>query len=148
VLKEPVQYGEAFKQNVVREVERGEISASGATLKYGIGGSMTVYKWVRKYGPPAALEVARITMANHSKEKSRRELEKQQLESALAHAHLKIMALEELIDVAEETYRIPIKKNFGRSLSGASTSGEGPASSASVDSSTTAGKDSTSGEKS
>jgi hypothetical protein len=40
--------------------------------------------------------------------------EKQKLESALAQSQLKVLALEELIKVAEETYHLDIKKKPGR----------------------------------
>jgi hypothetical protein len=44
-----------------------------------------------------------------------KELEKKvrDLESALANAHVKNIALESLIEVAEEHYEVDFKKNFG-----------------------------------
>ena len=41
------------------------------------------------------------------------ERQKQQLESALAQAHLKIMCLESTIECVEEQYKIDVKKTFG-----------------------------------
>ena len=41
------------------------------------------------------------------------EKQKQQLESALAQAHLKIITLESTLECVEEHYNIDVKKNFG-----------------------------------
>ena len=43
------RYSLAFKQKVVREYEAGA-SLSALGRKYGIGGTTTVQKWVKKYG--------------------------------------------------------------------------------------------------
>lgn len=46
-----VRYSEAFKMQVVRELESGELrSLTEAEERYGIGGRMTVSRWVKKYG--------------------------------------------------------------------------------------------------
>jgi len=46
-----VRYSEAFKLKVVSELESGRLrSREEARERYGIGGSLTVGKWVRKYG--------------------------------------------------------------------------------------------------
>jgi transposase len=43
-------YTLTFKLNVVREVESGELSTTGACRKYGIQARSTVVTWLRKYG--------------------------------------------------------------------------------------------------
>ena len=46
-----VRYSEAFKRQVVGDLERGKHSSiEGARRAYGIRGSTTVSLWVRKYG--------------------------------------------------------------------------------------------------
>ena len=46
-----VQYSEAFKLKVVRELETGRLrSREEARQRYGIGGVGTVARWVRRYG--------------------------------------------------------------------------------------------------
>lgn len=40
----------AFKLNVVKEVESGELSTVAACRKYGIQARSTVVSWLRKYG--------------------------------------------------------------------------------------------------
>ena len=43
-------YSESFKVAVVREIENGSISVSGAMQKYGIQGGSTLSNWRRKFG--------------------------------------------------------------------------------------------------
>ena len=45
------RYSEAFRLQVVREIEVGKHrSCNAASEAYGISGSMTVQRWVRAYG--------------------------------------------------------------------------------------------------
>lgn len=39
-------YDLKFKLKVISEVETGKESAMSALAKYGIGGSMTIYRWI------------------------------------------------------------------------------------------------------
>lgn len=43
-------YTLAFKQAVVDEVERGELTYKQAQARHGIQGRSTVLKWLRRYG--------------------------------------------------------------------------------------------------
>lgn len=43
------RYSEAFKQQVVREFESGNLTRGQLRRKYGIGGGCTVNQWVKKY---------------------------------------------------------------------------------------------------
>lgn len=49
-----IRYSEAFKLQVVRELESGFLcSQTEARRRYGIRGGATVSRWVRKYGSPS-----------------------------------------------------------------------------------------------
>ena len=49
--KQTVRYSEAFKLKVVRDLEDGRFGTSfEASKDYGIGGTSTVSRWVKKYG--------------------------------------------------------------------------------------------------
>ena len=108
------RYSLAFKQKVVSEIERGELKIGDAQRIYDIRGSDTIQSWIRKLGKNHLLnKVVRIEMKD---EKERiQELEKQVkgLEAALAQSHVKNIALESLIECAEEHYQSDFKKNFG-----------------------------------
>ena len=44
------RYSEAFKMQVVREVEQEGLACNHVQRKYGVRGAATVPSWVRKYG--------------------------------------------------------------------------------------------------
>lgn len=109
-----VRYSEAFKQKVVSEVESGKKSIGEARREYGISGKMTVQKWVKKFGKNNLLSrVVRIEMKDEKNRIGELEREKRELESALAQSHLKILALESLVEIAKEKYNIDLKKKSG-----------------------------------
>jgi transposase-like protein len=106
------RYSLSFIIEVISEVERGKISITKAQNKYGIGGNNTIQKWIQKYG---RLEVSKEVELMKEQENQIEKLkkEKQELESALAKAHLRIMSLETLIEVYQENTEKGIKKSLG-----------------------------------
>lgn len=108
------RYSLAFKQKVVSEIESGELKIGDARRIYDIKGAETIQVWIRKLGKNHLLnKVVRIEMKD---EKERiKELERQikTLESALAQSHVKNIALESLLECAEEHYEADFKKSFG-----------------------------------
>ena len=110
--KKVVIYSEAFKRKVIEEVRSGEISQTGAQRKYGIGGTMTIKKWLeREEKMGKDKDQRRETIEKELAVIEKLKHEKQQLESALANAHIKIQVLEALIEEVEEYYGEPLKKN-------------------------------------
>jgi len=111
------RYSLAFQQKVVSEIEEGRLGITQAQRVYGINGTVTIQNWLRKFGKNHLLnKVVRIQMKDEKDELLALKKEKQRLESALAQTQLKVMTLESLIEVAEEHYRVDIKKNFGGKL--------------------------------
>lgn len=105
------RYSEAFKREVVRQIESGELSAGQAKRRYELTGGSTVYKWLERYGSYTHKQrVMRIEKPGEVDRVKQLEKEKQELQAALATAHLKILALESTIEVTEETYGIRAKK--------------------------------------
>jgi transposase-like protein len=99
---------------VIEELERRELSAAEAKRKYGIKGRSTIQRWLRAMGRQELLtKVVRVEGFDERDRIKELEKQKRELESALAQTQLKVMALEKLIDVAEEHYHIDIKKNSG-----------------------------------
>jgi transposase-like protein len=45
-----IRYSEAFKQQVVDEIESGDASILSVQRKYGIGGAQTIQTWLIKFG--------------------------------------------------------------------------------------------------
>ena len=113
-----VHYSFAFKQKVVKEIESGRLSISGARSIYGIGGNTTVQKWIRKLGKLQLInKVIRVELKDEVSKLKQLEREKKELESALAQAHLKLLTYESLIEIAEEDLGIDLKKNIKSQLS-------------------------------
>lgn len=85
-----IRYSEAFKRQVVLELERGKhTSIEQARRVYGIGGMRTVYGWARKYGRedllPKSVRIETLDERDELKEARKRIRE---LESAVADAHI------------------------------------------------------------
>lgn len=111
-------YSEAFKMTVVAEVLSGQIGQNAALRKYGIKGHCTIQRWIKKYG--LNKELKKINKVRMPSDKARvKELKTRihQLESLVADLQLEKRALSKLIEVAEQEYKISIKKNFGQKRS-------------------------------
>lgn len=112
-------YSESFKRKVVEEIKSGKLSVCGAMKKYDIGGSMTVYRWVRRYGSPSKQSSVRSMVltpeeAVHSQEK---DIRIRHLEHALAETSMQVSCLSEVIHHIDKEYGIDAKKKFGTMLS-------------------------------
>ena len=85
-----VRYSEAFKRQVVDELERGKHSSMWeARRAYGIGGSMTVLGWVRKYGHRDLFpKVVRVQSLKERDELAEARKRIRELEAAVADAHI------------------------------------------------------------
>ena len=108
------RYSLGFKQKVVSEIEKGELTLGDAQRIYDIRGSDTIQNWMRKLGKNHLLnKVVRIEMKDEKEKVKELERQVKELESALAQSHVKNIALESLIECAEEHYQADFKKNFG-----------------------------------
>ena len=83
-------YSEAFKLQVVREVESGRYkNCHQASQVYGIHGTLTVTRWVERYGKSHLLNrVVRVETTEERNELKRLKAECRRLKEALADAHL------------------------------------------------------------
>ena len=108
------RYSEALKQKVVEEVSKGKISIAQARRNYDIRGHMTIQRWMRDYDKSLNIrkEVVFITKKNESMKVKQLKKEKQELESALAQAQLKIISLESTLEVISEEYGDDLKKKL------------------------------------
>lgn len=108
------RYSLAFKREIVRLVESGELSIGQVRRRYDIGGSSTVQRWLKKYGTKQhTSKQMRVIMPEEVDRMDTLKEEKRALESALAQAHLKILVLESTIDAASEHFGTDVKKSFG-----------------------------------
>ena len=105
------RYSQAFKQQVVHEIECGAFTIDQAQKRYGIGSNSTIRNWLKQLGKNHLIaQQVRIETPDEVNQLKQLASDKQQLESALAHAHLKIAALESQLSEAEKQFGIDMKK--------------------------------------
>ena len=90
MVRTVLRYSEAFKRQVVGELERGKHgSIEGARRAYGIKGSNTVSTWVRKHGHEDLLpRRVRIQSLKERDELAEARKRIRELEAAVADAHI------------------------------------------------------------
>jgi len=111
-------YSESFKVQVVTEIERGELSTSGAKRKYGIQARSTVVNWLRKYGNFDWENQTPSNMPNTPEQRIMEleakvkllEKQKKLLEKRADHSDKKSIIFDMMIDIAEKEFKIPIRK--------------------------------------
>jgi transposase-like protein len=109
-----IRYSQAFKRKIVDEIESGNYTIGEVRRIYDIRGKETISRWLKQFGREHLLsKVIRIEMKDEKDKLKELERQKRELESALAQAHLKILSLETMIDIAEEQFKISIKKKSG-----------------------------------
>lgn len=108
-------YEVAFRRWLVREIEEGRMTVKEAIERFNINpsnGAALIYAWQKKYAPEIMLSLPVMTEKERQKveelQKKLKEMEKQ-----LEHAQMKNIALETLIDVAEDKLKITIRKKPG-----------------------------------
>ena len=108
---ENLQYSHAFKQKVVGEIESGKITRNAAKDLFGIKGSSTINYWIKKMGKNHLLnKVVRIELKDEPSKLKELKQHTRELEKALADAHLKLLAYETYIEVAEAELGRSLKK--------------------------------------
>jgi transposase-like protein len=113
-VKTSRKYSVAFKMKIVEEVENGLLSIQDARKLYGVPGKGTIPEWVKRYGMNQRLERTVYVMTHDEElELIRLRKENRRLQRALDDSQIKTIALESLIEVAEEKYHLDIKKKYG-----------------------------------
>lgn len=107
-------YTDEFKQNVVNEVVGGLVSKAEARRRYGIKGKSAILNWMRKFDVSNLREMNPKRKAeNVTKSTIDLEAENRRLKQELELEKLRSKALNVMIDLAEEKFKIPIRKKHG-----------------------------------
>jgi transposase-like protein len=112
-------YSMSFKLQLVQEIERGQLTVTEAAKKYGIQNRTTVVQWLRKFGNFDWENKTPFNMSKSPEQKIMeleakvKLLEKQKsfLERQAFVADKKAIIFDMMIDIAEEEYKIDIRKN-------------------------------------
>ena len=111
------RYSEAFKLQVIGELQRGELSnVSQAMEKYGINGYHTIQGWLRKYNRVDLLtKRVRVEMPEEQSELKKLKKRIRELEKALAdttvdgvfyRAHFEVLCEQMGLDIEETKKKI------------------------------------------
>lgn len=111
-------YSLTFKLNIVREYEEHNCTLASLQHKYGIQGSHTLKRWIEKYGNldrsyliPGEMKPTKDQEIMALKEQIKLlERQKHRLEKEVELADKKVIVFDMMIDVAEEEFKIPIRK--------------------------------------
>ena len=118
--KTTVRYSDCFKRSIVEEIEKNGLSIEDCRRKYGIGGSATIQKWLKKYGKNHLLnKVVRVETIDEIQEINALKKENKALKEAFANLSLKNLVLETYLEeFGKETGRTDeIKKKYAQELS-------------------------------
>ena len=105
----------ADRRSMVRKIEEGSMTVAEAKIAFNISTTQTVKKYLRDAEKEKA-ELRRISTLmdkNEARSEAISSEDAEALKKALQEAELKIKALNTLIDVAEDQFKIPIRKKPG-----------------------------------
>ena len=105
-------YTDEFKIRIVEEVLSGKITKEECRHRYGIKGNSTVLRWIRKFtGSYTRFPDMSIKPKSEEIDGLREQL--RLLKSELEYERLKSTSYLEMIKIAEEDLKIPIRKKSG-----------------------------------
>ncbi|MFV8467414.1 transposase [Flavobacterium sp. LB1P62] len=112
-------YTMSLKLEIVQEIERGQLTVTEATKKYGIQSRKTVVQWLIKFGnfdwenqiPPKMEKSPEQKIMELEVQIKLLEKQKAFLERQAFVADKKAILFDMMIDLAEKEYQIDIRKN-------------------------------------
>ena len=107
------KFSNTFKLKKVREIEQGKTTVSDVCQAYEVTHT-SVYKWIKKYGSMSKPE--RTIVESKSDTTKILALQKRiaELERLLGQKQIEIEFMDKMIELAEQTYGVDIKKNSGK----------------------------------
>jgi len=115
-------FSESFRKAKVREIERNLTTVLEVSREYEVS-TAAVYKWLYKYSTLRAKQLRQIVEPMSDSHKVK-ELKKkiEELERLVGQKQIQLEFKEKMIELAEEIYKVDIKKKFGSRLSSGSGS--------------------------
>lgn len=115
-------FSEEFKRQKVQQLIDKQIGIMELVDLYGIS-KMTAYRWLYKYSPHYQKGTIQVVQMESEAEKTRRlQTQLAELERVVGQKQMYIDYLEKLIELAAESLRVDIKKNFDPQRSNTSES--------------------------
>ena len=111
--KKPVFYSDEKKNEIIQEHLDGA-SIYSLVKKYNLGGTTQLYKWMRIFGVRSTSpREETIAPMEESEEIKRLKKELQQVRKDLAFERIRSKAFDAMIDIAEDRWKIEIRKKAG-----------------------------------
>mgnify|MGYP000867572948 CR=1 FL=1 len=115
-------FSEEFKRKKIRELERNITSVADICKTYSVSRT-SVYKWIYKYSAMAKKQVKQVVESKSDTQKIKALEERiKELERMVGQKQLLLEFKDKMIEIAENTYGIDIKKKLGSKLSSGTTS--------------------------
>ena len=115
-------FSEDFKKGKIRDLERNITSIPDICRTYSVSRS-SVYKWIYKYSAMAKKQVKQVVEAKSDTQKIKALEERiKELERIVGQKQLLLEFKDKMIEIAEETYGVDIKKKLSSKLSPGTTS--------------------------
>jgi len=106
-------FSEEFKKGKVREIERNISSVSDICKTYAVSRT-SVYKWIYKYSVMAKKQIKQVVEAKSDTQKIKALEERiKELERIVGQKQLLLEFKDKMIEIAEATYGVDIKKKVG-----------------------------------
>jgi transposase len=110
-------FSEDFKKNKIRELEKNLSSVSDICNTYSVSRTL-VYRWIYKYSAMAKKQVKQVVEAKSDTQKIKVLEERiKELERIVGQKQLLLEFKDKMIEIAEATYNVDIKKKVGSKLS-------------------------------
>jgi transposase-like protein len=113
-----IRYSEAFKIQVVRELEEEDLPFATLNRKYGIKGCDTIQTWARKYGNGSRGKVVRVQKPGEIDEVKKLKERVRLLERALADANVDLAIERAYTEIACERAGIADVVEFKKKTAG------------------------------
>jgi transposase-like protein len=110
-------FSDEFKKKKVRELERNISSIPDICKTYSVSRT-AVYRWIYKYSVMAKKQVKQVVEAKSDTQKIKALEERiKELERIVGQKQLLLEFKDKMIEIAEATYNVDIKKKVGSKLS-------------------------------
>ncbi len=113
-----VRYSEAFKMEIVRELEGGLINNDQIRRKYGIGGCYSIRRWVSKYGNGTIGKVIHVKKPEEINESDQLKRRVRALEKALADSNIELALERQFTRLACERAGVKDVQEFKKKAAG------------------------------
>jgi transposase-like protein len=115
-------FSEEFKKSKIRELERNITTIPDICRTYSVSRS-AIYKWIYKYSVMAKKQLKQVVEAKSDTQRIKALEERiKELERIVGQKQLLLEFKDKMIEIAEATYGVDIKKKVGSRLSSGTTS--------------------------